>query len=123
MQELCRALEGSRHYSFLNAAACPPLLSPAAHTAPKAMPTGQPHLQGQLQRPESGTERLLGSWCTAVDKLATGWGPLSNAECMQRFTAVQRKAVEAVRQGGGMMLFKHVHKVTAQPRGECLPAV
>lgn len=113
MQELCRALEGSRYYRFLDPAACSPAPDPAASVASSAVPKGQPVAQLQRQQPAGGTPHLLTSWCAPADKLATGWGALSDAECMQRFEAVQRGAVDAVRKGSGLMLFKHVHKVSS----------
>ncbi|KAL4447517.1 hypothetical protein ABPG75_004736 [Micractinium tetrahymenae] len=110
-EELCRVLEGTRHYRFLNQAACPPPLNASraspVHGAPRA---AQQPGQQQLQLPVGSTMPLLDSWCTATDKLASGWGALSDAECMRSFAAVQQKAVEAVRRGSGMMLFKHIHK-------------
>lgn len=123
-QELCRALEGSRHYRFLNATACPPLLGPPGPTD-QAVPKKQPLARQQLQEAASANEApcLLDSWCVPADKLATGWGALSDAECTRRLAAVQRKAVQAARTGGGMVLFKHVHKVGAGWAGKRLPAV
>ena len=121
MQELCRALEGTPHYQYLESDACVAALeqerqqgsaaggAAASAGAPAALahaPAADP-----AHAPAADPAALLGSWCLPQDKAASGWQGLSDSECMARFRAGQAAAVAAVRAGSGSVLFKHVHKV------------
>ena len=113
MQELCRALEGTKHWAHLGVPACPPPSSdqieePYPASAPAPPPAAGP-----------GAEGLLEDWCPAVDAEASGWGALPKGECMRRAARLQAAAAEAVRLGNGTLVFKHIHKVCGSQR--CCP--
>ena len=103
MQELCRALQGTKHWAHLGVAACPPPSgdAPAPAPPPASAPEAWP----------DADDGLLEDWCPAVDAEASGWGGLPKEECMRRAARLQAEAAAAVREGRGTLVFKHIHKV------------
>lgn len=52
----------------------------------------------------------LDNWCVPEDKAASGWTNLTDEECMQRSLQSRASEVAKVRNGTGLLFFKHVHK-------------
>jgi len=81
-------------------------LAAAVFTGASVFRSADLHASRVLNRFPIGLETA----CDTRDKHASGWSDLTDGECLQRFTAVQEAATAAVRNGSGILLFKHVHK-------------
>jgi len=70
-------------------------------------------IEDAYRSPNTPSIELLDNFCVDDDKAATtGWSHLTDMECMHKFSAIQKLAVQAIQSNSinALLLFKHVHK-------------